>query len=133
MKRILLMVVLLISSSAYADDALEIARLKMRVARLEQLVQLLMQNQQRVNTPLVIPNGYQHVALPVVRKEYKVILQDGTSFLIYKWDRQFTWKSNSRTRKRTLHKQYVMYDVFGKKSIWSCDKVRSISLSIGVR
>ena len=119
MKRILLLTVLLFTSTVYAGDAEEIAALKLRVAKLERLVSYLIgrQSGQSMSTPA--PNVIQK------RQQYIVTLYDDSTFLIYTWDRRATTYVDSKGRK-TVTRQYLMRDVYGKKRAWSCDKVKSI-------
>jgi len=119
MKRILLFTILLFSSVAYAGDAEEIAALKLRVAKLERLVSYLIgrQTAQTPQAPQVITKAQ--------KQQYIVTLYDDSTFLIYSWDRRAT-TTRGLDGKKTVTRQYIMYDVFGKKRIWSCDKVQSI-------
>jgi hypothetical protein len=135
MKRILLITLLLLSSAAYTgeDEQLEIAKLKIRIERLERLVSYLLKDRQQDHHripnrhPLIIrPDGC-NTTQRIERKQYKVTLHDGTMFLIYKWDRR-SYKKRDPKGKLYYEKKYIMYDVFGKKRIWSCDKVDSIEL-----
>jgi len=125
MKKVfLIMMILLSTAHAGEDEQKEIEALKARVAKLEQLVSYLLNNNNvQNNTRRVI---VQQNVKP--KSKYRVTLHDDTTFLIYKWDRQSYKRYNQRTGKYYYEKKYIMYDTFGKKRIWSCDKVVSIDL-----
>lgn len=119
MKRSLLVILILFSTVYGAEDQTkEIEALKTRVAHLERLVAYLIQSKR-----LTAPNC--QTPTQSTRKRYRVTLYDDTTFLIYKWDRVSTKRRDAKG-KLYYKKQYVMYDVFGKKRVWSCDKVDSI-------
>jgi len=130
MKCIFMMMVFLVSSSAFASDAVEIYNLKLRISRLETMVKYLIRQQRSQsgcqgahvvpNQAIVIPT------VPTIRQQFIVTLYDNTTFLIYKWDRNIVYYTDPRNNRRYSKKKYTMYDVFGKKRVWPCDKVRSI-------